>query len=173
MSTKETDNKPKSVQVGRTFLVNYGPISIRKRRTTAPTLATGRRSKDALIQGEEKIKLDLRRQRNREASRRLKEVRTNIEDSLREQVSQLESEEEQLLNEINFLYSYKQYLEYRYQRTSTIYDTIVRTAAAILDQYKYKQQQLASFQDDDDDDGEEEEEKPSSMPIPYHSYFQI
>jgi hypothetical protein len=125
----------------RTSLVTYGPIRIRKRHTKAPTLATGRRSKDDLIEGEDMKKRELRRMKNRESARNLKKLRDNIEHDLACQVNQLEYEEHNLTLQVNNLQTYKQYLEDQCRQIYPIYEIITRTASAILSEYK-KQQTL-------------------------------
>lgn len=101
----------------RTSTVTYGPICVRKRHTAAPTLATGRRSKDAFIVGEDIRKREVRRQKNRESARNLKRVRDNIERSLQTQVIVLESLHNHLLSEITNLRSYKYELEEKYNQS--------------------------------------------------------
>ncbi len=123
----------------RTSMVNYGPIRIRKRHTAAPTLATGRRSKDDLIEGEDIIKRERRRMKNRESARNLKKMRDNIEYELENQVKKLESEEYNLSKEINTLQIYKQYLEEQCREKYPIYDIIARTASAVLLEFKRQQ----------------------------------
>ena len=100
----------------RTSTVIYGPIRVRKRHTAAPTLATGRRSKDAFIAGEDIRKREVRRQKNRDAARKLKLERENIEHTLQTQVIELESLQKHLLAEISNLRSYKEELEDKYSR---------------------------------------------------------
>jgi len=123
----------------RTSLVNYGPIRVRKRHTAAPTLATGRRSKDDVIEGEDAVKREQRRIKNRESARNLKKMRDNIEHELARQVTKLESEEYNLSKQINTLQIYKQYLEEQCRETYPIYDIIARTASAVLLEFKRQQ----------------------------------
>ncbi len=127
---------------GRTSLVIYGPISVRKRHTTAPTLLTGRRSKDHVIEGEDAIKREKRRTKNRESARNLKILRDNIEHELKKQVNKLESEEHNLLIKVNNLRRYKQYLEEQCRQTHPIYEIITRTASAVLSELKRQQTSL-------------------------------
>jgi hypothetical protein len=87
--------------------IYYGPIRFYRRRRKAPTLLTGRKSKFEELQGEEKIQRELRREKNRLLSRRLKETRENILDELLQQVKQLEQRESYLLNYIEQLKLHK------------------------------------------------------------------
>ena len=103
--------------VPRTSTVTYGPIRIRKRHIAAPTLATGRRSKDDFTMGEDIRKREIRRLKNREAARNLKKQRDDIENSLLKQVTELESLQSRLLEEINNLSSYKERLNEEYHQT--------------------------------------------------------
>jgi hypothetical protein len=94
----------------RNNCIHYGPIRYYRRRGKAPTLLTGRRSKYEQVTGEEHIKRDLRRQRNRFLSKQLKQKRETIERELIQQVKQLQQHQFYLKSEINQLISYKKYL---------------------------------------------------------------
>lgn len=139
-----------------TVVVDYGPISIRRRQTFTPTLATGRRPKDAILVDEDATKRDVRRMKNRESARRLKKERDQIENQLQDQVEKLQSEHKTLLTEINFLRDYKQQLQRQYRDTSPIYHIITQTTADILT--KLKEQQIS--------EEIKSEEKPSRSPSP-------
>lgn len=78
------------------YLVDYGPIRVRHRRGVSQTLATGRRSKDAELAGEEAIKREIRREKNRVAARELKKTRDKIEFDLMEKLQTLEQERQSL-----------------------------------------------------------------------------
>ncbi|CAM4810944.1 unnamed protein product [Rotaria magnacalcarata] len=122
-------SKPKKrTKVLRTSVVNYGPISVRKRHSAAPTLATGRRSKNAIVEGEDAIKRDVRRTKNREAAKTLKQLRNDIEAQLKDRLKELESEERSLLFEIDNLREYKHSLEERCQQSIPMYNFMIRTA---------------------------------------------
>jgi hypothetical protein len=125
----------------RTSVVTYGPIRIKKRHTTAPTLATGRRSKYVLVNGEDAVKGELRRRKNREAARNLKKYRDNIEHELSAAINELESKERDLLSQIDNLRLYKQQLEEQCQQTTSVCDFISRTAAVTLLEIKRNRQQ--------------------------------
>lgn len=149
-------SRPKSGAT--TVVVNYGPISIRRRQTFTPTLASGRRPKDAILEDEDATKRDIRRLKNRESARRLKIERDQIESQLKIQVEQLESEQENLLTEINFLRDYQERLQRQSRRpTSPIYQIITQTEADILSKLKHHQPPVLS----DEIKSEEESRSPS------------
>jgi hypothetical protein len=112
--------------------VTYGPINVKVRQSAAPTLATGRRSKFMKLEGDAALKRELRRKRNREAAKKLKEKRINIEEELKKQVSELESNEHHLLTQIKCLQSYKEYLEIQYIHSLTIQEKLAQTAFSTL-----------------------------------------
>lgn len=114
----------------RTFMVKYGPILIRRRDSLAPTLATGRRPKDEIAEGQDLAKLEIRRLKNRESARNLKKLRDNIEHGLENQLQELEAEEKDLLSQIDTLELHKQYLQQRYQQKITIYKEMTKAEAA-------------------------------------------
>lgn len=130
LSKKETSEEESIAMTtkpsARTSLVCYGPIRIRRRHTVSSTLATGRRSKDEMIEGEDPIKRELRRMKNREAARRLKAERDGIERDLTKQVGDLEETERTLLNEIDQLTLYKRRLEDQYDQCLFYYKEVIR-----------------------------------------------
>ena len=83
--------------------VCYGPIRYFARKTKAPTLSTGRKSKFEPLDGEEETKRELRRQKNRLLSQQLKEKREKIVVDLLTSINQLEQEQNQLFNYIKQL----------------------------------------------------------------------
>ncbi|CAF2546287.1 unnamed protein product [Rotaria sp. Silwood2] len=89
----------------------YGSIHIRLCRRPAPTIATGRRPKHLVLAGEEAIKREKRRERNREAARKLKERRQFIEDDLNQQLKKLQGEHAYLQNYLQQLRQRKQHLQ--------------------------------------------------------------
>ncbi|CAF1120785.1 unnamed protein product [Rotaria sordida] len=133
-----------SCRVSRTSPVIYGPICIKKRRSAAPTLATGRRSKDAIMEGEEARKREIRRMKNRISARNLKRLRDNIENNLKSQVKELETRQNDLLIQIENLHKYKQDLEEKYQQSNSLYEFIARTASTTLLEVEENQQQKLS-----------------------------
>lgn len=82
-------------------------ITTRKFRTPPLTLATGRRSRYLVLEPEAAVKREIRRRRNREAARRLNEKRKILENSLNQQIQQLEENSRLLKSEIEFLERYK------------------------------------------------------------------
>ncbi|CAF1324907.1 unnamed protein product [Rotaria sordida] len=91
--------------------VQYGPIHIRLCRRPAPTIATGRRPKHLVLAGEEAIKREKRREKNREAARKLKERRQCIEDELNQKLKELQGEHTNLQEYLQQLQQRKQHLQ--------------------------------------------------------------
>ncbi|CAF3376120.1 unnamed protein product [Rotaria sp. Silwood1] len=91
--------------------VQYGPIQIRLCRKPAPTIATGRRPKHLARVGEEAIKREKRREKNREAARKLKERRQSIEDELNQKLQELQGEHINLQSYLQQLQQKKQFLQ--------------------------------------------------------------
>ncbi|CAF3968811.1 unnamed protein product [Adineta steineri] len=91
--------------------IEYGPIKIRQIRKPAPTIATGRRPKSLVLTGDEAIKREQRREKNREAARKLKERRKLIEKELDQQLKDLEGEHSSLQNYLQQLRDRKQTLQ--------------------------------------------------------------
>jgi predicted nuclease with TOPRIM domain len=91
--------------------VEYGPITVRLCRKSAPTLENGRRSKHLILVGDEAVKREKRRERNRDAARKLKEKRQQIEEELNEKLKQLEGEHSNLQNFLQHLNQRKQNLQ--------------------------------------------------------------
>ncbi|CAF0946307.1 unnamed protein product [Adineta steineri] len=95
-STSKRRYKRSDSSTSGSYVVEYGPVRIRHRRTLSQTLATGRRSKDDPIEGDEAIKRELRRAKNRIAARDLKRARDQVELNLVQQLKELEEQEEKL-----------------------------------------------------------------------------
>lgn len=94
-------------------IVEFGPLKVKQRKKPAPTLATGRRSKYEALSPEEEYKRNVRRERNRAAAERVRVSRLNIEQQLQDQIDTLETEEEQLLTNVQTLQYRKLQLETR------------------------------------------------------------
>jgi hypothetical protein len=92
-------------------IVEYGPIKIRVCRNPAPTIATGRRSKHLVLVGDEAIRREKRREKNREAARKLKEKRQLIEQELDEKLRKLEDEHSNLQRDLIELHQKRQNLQ--------------------------------------------------------------
>ena len=99
----KTDTYKRSHSNGGSYVVEYGPLRIRHRRTVSQTLATGRRSEKATLEGADLIKREARRLKNRLAARELKKTRDSIEFGLIETVKKLEEEKAFLLQQHNYL----------------------------------------------------------------------
>ena len=87
--------------------ITYGPIRFYARRKKAPTLLTGRKSRNEPLDGEDSVQRELRKEKNRLLSKRLKEKRENILNELLKQVKELEDKNCQLLNYTDQLNLYK------------------------------------------------------------------
>jgi len=92
-------------------IVEYGPIQVRVCRKPIPTIATGRRSKHLVLVGDEAMRREKRREKNREAARKIKEKRQLIEEELDKKVKELENEHSDLQNYLQQLREKKQNLE--------------------------------------------------------------
>jgi len=108
-STESNDNEVSSSSLSNK--IQYGPISVRLCRKPAPTIATGRRSKHLVLYADEAIKREQRREKNREAARKLKEKRQLIEEELDQKVRELQGEHSELKNCLQELQQKKQILQ--------------------------------------------------------------
>lgn len=89
-------------------------------RKPALTLANGRRSKYLILHGEEAIKRERRRERNRNAAQKLREKRQIIEEDLQNTIQSLESQHFTLENLLVELRTRKEFLESQLRSLSTI-----------------------------------------------------
>ncbi|CAF1437703.1 unnamed protein product [Adineta ricciae] len=105
-STSSADSNDSEAYMANSNVVEYGPIKIRQIRKPAPTIATGRRPKHLVLVGEEALKRQQRREKNREAAKKLKERRQMIEQELGQKLKELEGEH-------STLQSYLQQLQQR------------------------------------------------------------
>ena len=94
-----------------TNTIQYGPIQVRLCRKPYPTLETGRQSKHRVLTGDEAAKRERRREKNRDAARKLKEKRQLIEEELNERLKQLEGEHSNLQNYLQQLHQRKSNLQ--------------------------------------------------------------
>ncbi|CAF2390729.1 unnamed protein product [Rotaria sp. Silwood2] len=110
-TSTNSDESDISSPLPSSHTVHYGPIQIRLCRKPAPTIATGRRPKHLVLAGEEAIKREKRREKNREAARKLKERRQCIEDELNKKLQKLQGEHANLQNYLQQLQQRKQHLQ--------------------------------------------------------------
>ena len=115
-SFNSEDSKSSPMTDVTSNIVHYGPIQVRLCRKLAPTLATGRRSKHMTLTGDEALKREKRREKNRLAARKLKEKRQVIEDELSKKVQELEGEHSELRTVLKQLQQHKEYLEQQIDR---------------------------------------------------------
>ena len=113
-------------------VLQYGPIQVRLCRKSAPTLANGRRSKHLTLHGDEALKREKRREKNRLAAKKLKEKRQIIEDELNKEIQELQGEHSDLQNYLSQLRREKQRLEIELDRLAT-YDS--ESISSFFDQY--------------------------------------
>jgi hypothetical protein len=141
-SSGSTDRKPRRYhrprQSSSVVTVMYGPINIRVRQGAAPTLATGRRSKFVQLQGEAAAKREIRRKRNREAAKKLKEKRATIEETLTQQIHDYEEQEKRLLLTIQNLRAQKEHLESECQHIISIQERLARSAFKKVEQKRIR-----------------------------------
>lgn len=122
------DNETRSdIEDKRRPMIHYGPIQIPIRKSQAPTLATGRRSKFLLLEGEEAARRELRRKRNRDAAKKLKEKRLLIEQQLQNDIRELENKEKELTFKVNNLVTYKEELEHRYEQIVYMHEKLSKS----------------------------------------------
>ncbi len=132
-----------------TNIIQYGPIQVRSYRKSIPTLKTGRQSKHLVLAGDEAIKREKRREKNRNAARKLKEKRQIIEDELNERLKQLEGEHSNLKN----------YLQELHQRKSNLQEEVDRLHIdAIVELLSNDNEDMALFFEQYSDDMDLSEE---------------
>lgn len=89
------------------IFVKWGPIKVRPRQRPAPTLASGRKSKNTVLSPEEERKREERRKRNREAAEKCKQNRENVVKNLEKNYEDLVKEQNNLLIEHDNLFKEK------------------------------------------------------------------
>jgi hypothetical protein len=124
-------------------IVTYGPIKVRVINSATPNLNTGRRSKFTPLDDEEDKKREVRRQKNRESAKRIKERRISIENQLLNEITELESNEKDLTQDINNLRSYKQFLERLQQQKTLIAEERTGTTSLKSSQVEHDQQNIS------------------------------
>ncbi|CAF3791130.1 unnamed protein product [Rotaria magnacalcarata] len=110
-TSMQSNNSEASSSLSSSNIVQYGPLQVRLCRRPAPTIATGRRSKHLVLIGEEAVKREKRREKNREAARKLKEKRQCIEDELSQKLQELQGEHINLQNYLQQLQQRKTNLQ--------------------------------------------------------------
>ena len=95
----------------RSSTLVYGPIIVRKRHSTAPTLATGRRASNTPSDRGAGHESETQRLKSREAARALKKRRDDITRELEATACDLEFAHRHLLSEVNDLQASKRRLE--------------------------------------------------------------
>ncbi|CAM4929457.1 unnamed protein product [Rotaria socialis] len=107
----QSNDSDASSSLSSSNIIQYGPIQVRLCRRPAPTIATGRRSKHLVLIGAEAAKREKRREKNREAARKLKEKRQCIEYGLSQKLQELQGEHINLQNYLQQLQQRKTNLQ--------------------------------------------------------------
>lgn len=96
--------------------IQYGPIVVKPRKTTAPTLANGRKSKDEPLPPDENLKRQQRRDRNRQAAAKCRRRRNELREVLEEDEKKLVEEQKLLERNVQTLTEQRNQLEVLLQR---------------------------------------------------------
>lgn len=96
--------------------IQYGPIVVKPRKTIAPTLANGRKSKDEPLPPDENIKRQQRRDRNRQAAAKCRRRRNELREELEKNEKKLEEEQKLLERNVQTLTDQRNQLEVLLQR---------------------------------------------------------
>jgi len=96
--------------------IQYGPIVVKPRRTIAPTLANGRKSKDEPLPPGENVKRQQRRDRNRQAAAKCRKRRNDLREELEKIEKTLSEEQKTLELNVQTLTEQRKQLELLLQR---------------------------------------------------------
>ena len=132
----QSENRSRTKRADSTMAA-YGPLTVAVRKAQPPTLATGRRSKFLILEGEEAIRRELRRKRNRDAAKKLKEKRFIMEQQLQKDIADLESKEQELTSKVKNLENYKEQLELRYQHILYMQEQLSKSISSTTKSIKY------------------------------------
>ncbi|UJR15951.1 hypothetical protein I4U23_002871 [Adineta vaga] len=91
--------------------IQYGPIVVKPRKSVAPTLANGRKSKDQPLPPEEEMKRKERRDRNKQAAAKCRRNRNNLREELEAAEQDLFNEQQNLERTVQTLNDKKNQLE--------------------------------------------------------------
>ncbi|CAF0769812.1 unnamed protein product [Didymodactylos carnosus] len=97
-------------------IIQYGPIAVRPRKRTAPTLANGRKSKDEFLPPDEDVRRKQRRERNKQAAAKCRRKRNDLKDILEKEERVLMEQQDGLKHSLDSLTEHKQQLESILQR---------------------------------------------------------
>jgi hypothetical protein len=144
-----------------------------KRRQSAPTLETGRRSKFLQLDGIEAVRREARRTRNREAARKLKIKRSQVEEQLKKEIDDLESKEQALLLSIKNLDSYKTELETQYRKIVSIQERLALTASSTLKHIQHNRLRIHESLPSHQNNSDVKHEPRSPSPPQWQLFFSI
>ncbi|CAF0977429.1 unnamed protein product [Rotaria sordida] len=91
--------------------IHYGPIVVKPRKNTAPTLANGRRSKDDPLPPDEDLRRRQRRDRNKQAAAKCRRKRNELREELEKTEQLLIDEQKSLEHSVHTLTDQKNQLE--------------------------------------------------------------
>jgi len=104
--TMSKHNKQQTVEP-----IQYGPIVVKPRKNTAPTLANGRKSKDEPLPPEEDIRRRQRRDRNKQAAAKCRRKRNDLREELEKAEQILIDEQKSIERSVQTLADQKNQLE--------------------------------------------------------------
>ncbi|CAF1424713.1 unnamed protein product [Rotaria magnacalcarata] len=91
--------------------IQYGPIVVKPRKSIAPTLANGRKSKDEQLPPDEDVKRRQRRDRNKQAAAKCRRKRNDLREELEKVEEQLLEQQKSLERTVQTLNDQKNQLE--------------------------------------------------------------
>ncbi|CAF1161228.1 unnamed protein product [Adineta ricciae] len=91
--------------------IQYGPILVKPRKSVAPTLANGRKSKDQPLPPEEELKRKQRRDRNKQAAAKCRRKRNNLREDLEQIEKELMEQQQDLEHTVQTLNDQRNQLE--------------------------------------------------------------
>lgn len=84
-------------------IIQYGPIAVKPRKGSAPTLASGRKSKDEPLPPDEDLKRMQRRDRNKQAAAKCRRKRNELREELEKRETLLTEEQKNLERAVQIL----------------------------------------------------------------------
>ncbi|CAF1292329.1 unnamed protein product [Adineta ricciae] len=91
--------------------IQYGPILVKPRKQIAPTLASGRKSKDEPLPPEENVRRQQRRDRNKQAAAKCRKKRNELREQLEKTEQILTEQQQNLQRSVQSLSDQKNQLE--------------------------------------------------------------
>jgi hypothetical protein len=100
------------------------------------------------LEGDAAIKRDIRRRRNREAARKLKQRRALLEQQLEKEINHLELEERSLRLQVHLLHNYRYHLEHEHRQRLVMRECIRQQSSTSVGQYVDKQRTIDHHRQD-------------------------